>query len=120
MAEQIRGEVLREARRIVVKADSRSRVAKLISTRQPVSELQLYMTGVKRPDLAKIGYCLEIDSCYIVPLEAPKTRQQLLEEILDIFSKYSICARNMPQRCYQRIRQISRLTQRIDQGVEAF
>lgn len=94
--------------------EGRRIVAKLISTKQPISHLQLCMIGVK-VNLAKVGYQghPDIIMCYIVPICPPKTRQQLLEEILDILSKYSIRARNMPQRCYQRIRQISRLIRRM-------
>ena len=113
MAGQIRGEVLREARRMVFQADSRRIVARLVSNKQCVSELQLYMAGVKRPDLAKICYRLEIDSFYIVPIEPPKTKEQLIEEIMDMLTKYSINARTVPKWCYQKIRHNGRLIQRM-------
>ena len=94
--------------------ESRRIVAKLISTKQHVSQLQLCMIGVK-VNLAKVGYQRHPDFLmrYIIPICPPKTKQQLLEEMLDILSKYSLRARNIPQRCYKRIQHNGRLLRRM-------
>lgn len=121
MTEQIRGKALRdlpkqdsEARRMVIAADSRRLVARLISTRQPISRLQLYMAGV-RLNLARVGYQIhpnmELD--YIVPIEAPKTKQQLIDEMMDVLSKYPLAARNIPRRLYWQVRHNGRLVRRM-------
>lgn len=114
MTDQITGNTLKKAKRVVAVADSRRLVARLISTRQPVSQLQLCMIGVK-VNLAKVGYQMHPDFLmrYIVPIGAPKTKEQLVEEMMDIVSRYSLAARNIPKQLYYQVRHNGRLIRRM-------
>jgi len=114
VTEQIQREALKKARRMVAEADSRRLVARLISTKQRISQTQLCMVGVK-VNLAKVGYRLHpnMDLDYIVPVEAPKTKQQLVEEMVNTLSGYSLRVRNIPRGAYQKIRHNGRLIRRM-------
>jgi hypothetical protein len=109
-----RGKKLREAKRLVAMANNRRIVARLISTRQPISLVQACMVGVNVSP-RKIGYRLDPNplSYYLVPIEPPETKEQLTLEIVGNLLDCALEARSIPKRNYKKITHNCRLIKRM-------